>query len=74
MDGTIKNNIDLYLATLICDHPIKNINRLLDEWKDKGIIEITDIKSGKILKRGSYLNYNEYKKNEPRVRFNLKNG
>lgn len=70
-EGKIKNNIDLYLVTLLCEHTIKHMNDLIRIWKSEGKIEVRDIKTDSVNNKGTYLNYKEYKKNNPKVYFNL---
>lgn len=70
-DGEIKNNIDLYLVTLFCEHPIKHTNDLIKIWKSESKIEVRNIDNNKVNNRGTYLNYKEYKSGKPKVNFKL---
>lgn len=69
-----RNNQELYLQTLEWEFLPKHTNQVLRRLQELGRLEVTDLQTGKLARKGSfYLSWDAYKQSSPRAAFALIN-
>jgi len=67
----IVTNLDLYLYVLKQKYKIKHAADILKKLRANGKLEVIDIETGKLIKQAFYLNYEQFRTSNPKVRFKI---